>query len=120
MAPSVPVLVVDDDAETRATIVDVLESEGYAVRTAADGAEALASVAAAPPCAVLLDMRMPGMDGRDFAAALRARGVRVPIVAMTAANDARIWADAVAADACLPKPFALDDLLATVARFCAA
>jgi len=112
------VLVVDDDEAIRATVTEILEFEGYSVVAAADGAEALAAVAAELPCLVLLDMRMPVMDGWDFAAALRSRGVRVPIAVITAAANARQWADEIAADACLPKPFDLDDVLATVERFC--
>lgn len=113
-------LVVDDDPSIRLVVEAVLEDAGYTVRTATNGAEALAEVAAAPPGLVLLDMRMPVLDGWGFAAALREQGLRVPVVVVTAARDARAWADEIAADACLPKPFDLDDLLGTVRRFCAA
>jgi CheY-like chemotaxis protein len=112
------VLVVDDDEEIRGTIVDLLEMEGYAVRAVEDGAQALAAVEAELPCAVLLDMRMPVLDGWGFAAALRMRGVRVPIAVMTAAVDARRWSDEIGGDAYLAKPFTLEAVLATVERFC--
>ena len=113
------VLVVDDDDAIRAFVVEALADEGYAVRAARDGAEALASLDAARPCAILLDMRMPGMDGWAFAAAYRAQADRpAPLVCMTAAADAGPRARAIAAAATLPKPFDLDDLLATVGRFC--
>ena len=102
----------------RETLSQILEFEGYDVTIAADGAEALAAVDAQMPCLVLLDMRMPVMDGWGFAAALRERGVRVPIAVMTAAANAQQWADEIAADACLPKPFDLLDISAVVARFC--
>jgi CheY-like chemotaxis protein len=115
----VTVLVVDDEEAIRLTLVGVLELEGYVVRTAANGAEALAAVEAELPCAVLLDMRMPVLDGWGFAAALRDRGLHVPIAVMTAAQNAQLWCDEIGADVCLSKPFDLDAVVATVARFCA-
>jgi CheY-like chemotaxis protein len=114
MTPA-PVLVVDDDPSVLAMVAEALQLEGYAVRTAANGAEALAAVAREHPAVVLLDMRMPVLDGWGFAAALRARGVEVPIVVMTAAQDARRWAAEISAQGHVPKPFELDDLLAAVA-----
>ncbi|HEY3109013.1 MAG TPA: response regulator [Chloroflexota bacterium] len=112
------VLVVDDDEAIRSTVTQILEFEGYSVVAAADGAEALAAVEAELPCLVLLDMRMPILDGWGFAAALRKRGLKVPIAVMTAAQNAQRWCDEIGGDACLAKPFDLDDMVATVARFC--
>jgi CheY-like chemotaxis protein len=114
----VAVLVVDDDGTIRETVVAILEDAGYAVSATADGAQALAAIDERRPCIVLLDMQMPVLDGWGVAAALRGRGIKVPIAAMTAAHDAQRWCDEIEADACLPKPFDLDHLLATVARFC--
>ena len=111
------VLVVDDDPEIRAVVADVLTMEECRVETARDGAEALARIEAATPCVVLLDMRMPVMDGWQVAAQLRERGLELPIVVMTAAHDARAWAEEIGADAVLAKPFELDELVATVTRF---
>ena len=116
----VKVLVVDDDEAIRSAVTQILEFEGYSVVAAADGAEALAAVEAALPCLVLLDMRMPILDGWGFAAALRQRGLRIPIAVMTAAHNAQRWCDEIGGDACLSKPFDLDDMVATVARFCLA
>ncbi len=84
-----PILVVDDDTSIRAAISEILESEGYPVITASDGASALRQIEDARPVLVLLDMRMPGMNGWDVAAALHQRGSTVPILVMTAAQDAR-------------------------------
>ena len=114
------VLVVDDDESIRAMLVGILEFEGYAVRTAANGAEALTAIESDPPCLVLLDMRMPILDGWGFAAALRDRGLRVPVAVMTAARDAQRWCDEIGGDACLSKPFDVDEGVAMVDRFCAA
>jgi CheY-like chemotaxis protein len=64
---------------------------------------------------VLLDMRMPILDGWDFASALRERGIILPILVMTAAQDARRWAQEIGAAGYVSKPFELLDLLTAVA-----
>ncbi len=111
------VLVVDDDTSILDTITAILSQEGYGVVGAASGEEALALLRTWHPTLVLLDMRMPVMDGWTVARLMRENGMRVPIVVMTAAENARRWADEIGAEAHLAKPFGLDDLLATVARF---
>jgi len=112
--PDVRVLVVDDEPDIRATVSAMLEIEGYAVAEAMNGAEALAAVEADPPDLILLDMRMPVLDGWGFAAELRRRGHRIPIVVMTAARDAARWAAEIAATAFIAKPFGYDELIRTV------
>lgn len=114
--PRPPVLVVDDDAAILRTVTDILTDEGYEVLTAANGAEALALLAQTAPGVILLDMRMPVMDGWQFARALDARQRAIPLIVMTAAQDARQWGREVGAVAHLAKPFDLDALLAEVAR----
>jgi CheY-like chemotaxis protein len=111
------VLVVDDDTSILDTVSSILSGEGYDVVGAATGEEALAAVARKQPVLILLDMRMPVMDGWAVARALREQGIKVPIVVMTAAESAKRWADEVGAEGYLAKPFGLDDLLATVERF---
>jgi CheY-like chemotaxis protein len=108
------ILVVDDDPSIRTTVSEILAMEGYPVETAADGAEALQAVERAQPALVLLDMRMPVMDGWGFARALRDRGLHLPILVMTAAQNARRWAEEIGADGYLAKPFDLLDLLNAV------
>jgi CheY-like chemotaxis protein len=110
------VLVVDDDPVVRRLVRKALGSEGYTVRTAAHGDEALRHVAAGLPHVVLLDVQMPVMDGREFARCLKDADPRPPIVTMSAAP--RRAAD-IGAAADLAKPFDLDDLLAVVASCCA-
>jgi two-component system NtrC family sensor kinase len=66
-------LVVDDEEAIAELVRDVLEPEGWEVRTARDGVEALASVREVVPDVLLVDMRMPGMGGREFFEALRER-----------------------------------------------
>jgi CheY-like chemotaxis protein len=111
-----PILVVDDDASIRATIQEILEFEGYPVQTATNGAEALRAVEHRRPSLVLLDMRMPVLDGWGFIAGLRQRGMALPVLVMTAAQDSRRWAEDVGAAGYLAKPFELSDLLAAVER----
>ena len=112
------VLVVDDDPAIRMTVADILEFEGYPVETAENGAAGLNALERATPSCVLLDMRMPILDGWDFARILKERGIVLPVIVMTAAEDARRWAREVGANGYLAKPFGMDELLATVDRHC--
>jgi CheY-like chemotaxis protein len=111
-----PILVVDDDPSILQTVAAILRMEDYPVETARNGAEALAAVERTPPSLVLLDMRMPVLDGWGFAQALRERGMQLPIVVMTAAHDTRRWAEEIGAAGYLAKPFDLTDLLDAVSR----
>jgi CheY-like chemotaxis protein len=109
------ILVVDDDPSIRALLRDVLEHEGHDVQTVADGFAALRAVAAARPDCVLLDVRMPGLDGHEVLARLRRRadGPALPVVMLTAAaDDANAWqAWSGGADYFLAKPFEARELL---------
>ncbi len=111
------ILVVEDDPDLLALMEMILGDEGYRVRTAREGREALARVAEELPGLVFLDMRMPGMNGWDFAREFRARhGSSIPIVVVTAAEDARRRAGEVSAQGWLAKPFESADVLAAAAR----
>lgn len=113
-----PVLVVEDDPDMRQLVEEILTDEGYRVHTAGDGQAALDEVARELPAMILLDMRMPRMNGWEFARAFRERyGRRAPIVVLTAAADARARAAEIEADGYLGKPFELTDLVRTVGRF---
>jgi CheY-like chemotaxis protein len=109
-----PILVVEDDAEILNTVSSILELEGYTVERARNGQEGLLSVERTRPKLVLLDMRMPVLDGWGFVDALKERGIKLPIVVMTAAQDARRWASEIDAEGFLAKPFELLDLLSAV------
>jgi DNA-binding response OmpR family regulator len=109
-----PILVVDDDAAILEIVADVLQDEGYPVETALNGATALEAVERAAPRLVLLDMRMPLLDGWGFARVLRERGIELPILVMTAARDAAGWADEIGAAGFLAKPFDIAELLGAV------
>src|SRR5258705_8247357 len=82
------ILVVDDEPMVRDTLGQVLTDEGYVVDIAVDGEDALACVKAARPDAILLDLMMPGMNGRQFLIALRNEPgyEQVPVLIMTAVH----------------------------------
>ncbi len=108
------VLVVDDEPDIRATVAEMLEIEGYSVDEAVNGADALRVIELHAPDVILLDMRMPVLDGWGFAAEMNRRQLVIPIIVMTAARDAARWAAEIAASASLSKPFGFDDLIRTV------
>jgi CheY-like chemotaxis protein len=111
------ILVVEDDPALRSLTEAVLGDAGYEPLTASNGAEALDILAAHQVQLILLDMRMPVMDGWAFAKAYRARpGPFAPIVVLTAAHDAQKRATEVQAAGWIAKPFDLDHLVATVGR----
>jgi EAL domain-containing protein (putative c-di-GMP-specific phosphodiesterase class I) len=111
------VLVADDEPAIVEMIRDILEEYGFRVATAANGSEALRLVEEAEPEVVLLDMNMPVLDGEGFVAAVRERGLRIPIVVMTAGSSAKRWAAELGADAYLSKPFELANLVDVTKRF---
>ena len=108
------ILVVDDDPSILHLVAEILADEGYPVTTAENGAAALDCMSQAHPELVLLDMRMPVMDGWGFARALDERGIRLPVVVMTAARDARQWSREIGASGWVAKPFDIDDLLQVI------
>lgn len=112
------VLVVDDDRDIAELVKLALTDDGYEVLTACNGARALAVVEHAAPRLILLDMRMPVMDGWAFAREYRARvPMPAPIVVVTAARDAAERASEIAADGHLSKPFGLDELFDVVHHY---
>ena len=113
--PSAAILVVDDDEAILRTLEAVLMDEGYRVLAASDGAVALDLVRQQRPGLILLDMKMPVMDGWGFARAYRAEpGPHAPILVLTAAVNAQQRAADIGAQAYLAKPFDIDDLLAVI------
>ena len=112
------VLIVDDDADIRAALSEVLRDEGFDTATAVDGEDALAWLRKnGRPCVIVLDMMMPVMNGAAFLDAVAALPdvARVPVVVMSAGRGPF----AGEFDAVLRKPFALDDVVRAVAARCA-
>ena len=109
-------LVVDDDPDVRDSLRRALGYAGYAVATAVNGADALASVSRSPVDLIILDVLMPMLDGFDTCRALRERGNATPVIVLTArdAVDDRVAGLEAGADDYLVKPFALRELLARV------
>jgi CheY-like chemotaxis protein len=109
------ILVVEDDDGIRDLVDIVLSSAGYEVLTASDGEAALQIVGSVQPDLVLLDMRMPVMDGWELARRYRQLpGPHAPIVVMTAARDAAARAAEIHANGYLGKPFDVHELLRLV------
>ncbi len=82
-----PILLVEDDDAIRQAMAMLLMGEGYPVQTATNGAEGLRAIEGMPPSLVVLDMNMPVLDGRGFAAQAKARGFAQPILVITATRD---------------------------------
>jgi two-component system response regulator MprA len=110
----VKILVVDDDAAVRDSLTRTLRFHGYQVETAGDGRQAVDIVRADPPDAMILDVSMPTVDGLQACGQLRAEGVLLPILMLTARDGVgdRVAGLDAGADDYLVKPFALQELLA--------
>ena len=109
------VLVVDDDEDIRSVVALALSRKGYEVLTAARGSAALDLARQFPPDVILLDMRMPLMDGRAFAATYRhTAGPHAPIIVFTAASQGARQVAEIGADGYLAKPFTVHQLYGVV------
>jgi two-component system, OmpR family, response regulator MprA len=108
------ILVVDDDRAVRESLRRSLAFNGYQVELASDGQAALEAVSAQRPDAMVLDVMMPRLDGLEVCRRLRGSGDALPILVLTArdAVSDRVAGLDAGADDYLPKPFALEELLA--------
>jgi len=108
------ILVVEDDQAVRSSLDRALRLEGYTVDTVDDGSQALRSLAAEPPDAIVLDLGLPVLDGLEVCRRLRAAGDDTPVLMLTArdAVDDRVQGLDAGADDYVVKPFALAELLA--------
>jgi two-component system response regulator MprA len=114
--PPASVLVVEDDVELRSVLVRGLREEGLAVVGVGSGAETLERLGVAVPDLFVLDVGLPDADGRDVCQAVRAQGVRSPVLFLTA-RDAltdRLTGFSAGGDDYLTKPFAFAELVARV------
>jgi CheY-like chemotaxis protein len=111
------ILVADDDPAILEVLQIMLEDDGYVVETVAESLT-VARVEASRPDLILLDIRLPGPDGGEICRQLKERETtrHIPLIVMSASRDAQRLADECGADAFLPKPFELDDLLDLVRR----
>ena len=110
------ILVVDDEQAVRESLRRSLRFNGYEVLTANDGLEAVETVRAENPELLILDVMMPNMDGLEVCRTLRSEGWDRPILVLTARDGVsdRVAGLDAGADDYLPKPFALEELLARV------
>lgn len=110
-----PVLVVEDDPDTRELLQTTLEGEGFAVATAADGQAALRWLDHQRPAALLLDLSLPDLRGEDIAKLAHARyGPALPVLVVTGASQVQHRASAAGSLVYLAKPFDLATLAGIV------
>ena len=107
---------VDDDDAIRRSVGFMLKTSGYHVRTYESGVELLKGAPGLEPGCILLDIRMPGMDGLDVQAALRDKGVTLPVIIMTGHGDVSLAVQAMKAGAVdfIEKPFEKAVLLSAI------
>lgn len=110
------VLVIDDDEKITSLVKRSLAFAGYQVRTATDGEAGLAVLLSETPDLIILDVMMPKLDGWEVVRRIRAAGLDVPVLMLTAKDEVsdRVRGLDLGADDYLVKPFALDELLARV------
>lgn len=115
------ILIVEDDADIRESLADLLEVRGYNVVAVADGREALNRLEAGLlPCLIILDLMLPVMSGREF----RRRQLKdgrwsdIPTVVLSGANNGAEESRRLQAIAFLPKPIDFDSLYDMIGRFC--
>ncbi|MDO8847740.1 MAG: sigma-54 dependent transcriptional regulator [Coriobacteriia bacterium] len=112
------VLLADDEKNMRWVLSQALEAEGYEVAEAADGKEALSSIADQAPDLLILDHKMPAPDGMEVLRRIRAKGHRFPVIMLTAHGNVQTAVEAMKAGAneYLTKPFDLDELRLSIEK----
>ncbi len=107
---------VDDDPDILEALSEILEAEGFGIRQARNGLEALELVEQLPPSLILLDLMMPVMDGWEFAERIRRRPdwAQIPVIVLSADRNIGGKARELGALGYLAKPFELNELLSLV------
>ena len=110
------ILIVEDEADMAMGLCDNLQFEGYEVATVADGSDAVEQVRTWGPDLVLLDVMLPGMDGFDVCKEIRAMGMTIPILMLTARGQEidKVRGLELGADDYITKPFGVRELLARI------
>lgn len=109
------ILVVDDEPQITRVLKTSLSSQGYSIRTASDGKQALQEMKSWVPDLVITDLRMPNMDGLELCRAIRTES-RVPIIVLSVKGEETIKVESLdaGADDYVTKPFNMNELLARV------
>lgn len=118
--PASLILVIEDEADSRETLAELLAIEGYRVITAEDGQSGLDLARADQPALILLDLHMPVMDGKRFRQE-QARDpliAHIPVLVVSADDQARAIASAIGASGCVPKPVMFGHLMESVGVWC--
>lgn len=115
-APTIKILVVDDEAPIRRLLRVGLSTEGYVVREAADAADAVASLAEEKPDVIILDLGLPDVQGHDLLTGWRASGLELPVIILSSRTDETgiVQALEAGADDYVTKPFGVAELAARV------
>lgn len=110
------ILVVEDDPAVQRALRRLFEAEGYSVQTAADGNSAVELFRGGTPSAVVLDLRLPGISGREVCSEFKQHSPTVPIIVLSAATDVsdKVLLLELGADDYVTKPFSPRELLARV------
>jgi DNA-binding response OmpR family regulator len=110
------VLVVEDDRAVRKVLKHLFQTEGYTVDLTTDGASGLAAFRAAQPSVVILDLKLPGISGRDICREIKNVAANVPVIILSAASDVmdKVVLLELGADDYVTKPFSPRELLARV------
>lgn len=116
MAKPIEILVVEDDTGVAQGLLDGLRCEGFAVTPCSTGADGLARIAERQPRLAILDVRLPDMSGFDVCREIRRRGLRLPVLMLTAqsAEIDKVVGLEVGADDYLTKPYSLRELVARI------
>lgn len=114
MAPRI--LIIEDEPGIRLALKDEFEFEGFAVELAEDGASGLAAILRSEPALVILDLMLPGRNGFQVCQEIRKRGIRTPIIMLTARNEDvdKVRGLGLGADDYVTKPFNLAELVARI------
>jgi DNA-binding response OmpR family regulator len=110
------ILVVEDDRAVQKALRRLFEAEGFAVEVSPDGKSAVESFRSTPPAAIVLDLRLPTMSGRDVCREIKQQMPTLPIIVLSAASDVsdKVLLLELGADDYVTKPFSPRELLARV------
>jgi DNA-binding response OmpR family regulator len=110
------ILVIEDDRAVQRAVQRLFESEGYTVERSSDGQAGLDAFKASPPSLVVLDLRLPGLDGKDVCRKIKESMPSIPVIVLSAASDVsdKVLLLELGADDYVTKPFSPRELLARV------